>query len=112
MRWNFVRHSLAVGLPLSWLAAHNHMHEGHQSMTEAMFARAQRGLLACGLLLSATVAAGCSNEGYGTVPAAPESAAQVVGATPSGKRTPAPRVPRGPGAAKALEDAKQDVNKK
>jgi hypothetical protein len=82
-------------------------------MTEAMFARAQRGLLACGLLLSATVAAGCSNEGYGTVPSAPESAAQVVEATPgAGKRTPSPRVPRGPGAAKALEDAKQGANKK
>jgi hypothetical protein len=80
-------------------------------MNDVMFARAQRGLLACVLLLSATQGAGCSNEGYGTVPASPESAPQVVGAT-SGKGKPTPRMPRGPGAAKALQEAKQDVNKK
>jgi hypothetical protein len=80
-------------------------------MTEGMLARTQRGVLACGLLLSATVTAGCSGEGYGTVPSSPESARQVVGAT-SKKGTPAPRVPRGPDAAKALQEAKQGVNKK
>ncbi len=80
-------------------------------MTEAMLARAQRKFLACGLLGAAIIAAGCSNEGYGTVPSAPESAREVVGAT-SKKGTPAPRVPRGPDAAKALQEAKQGANKK
>ena len=76
----FVRGRIAVELAAA--PVRNHIHEGHQSMNEFMYARAQRGLLACGLVLSATVAAGCSNEGSGTVAASPESAHQVVVAPP------------------------------
>jgi hypothetical protein len=68
-------------------------------------ARARPGHAARWLWLLAAAAAGCSDGDYGSVPAAPKSSPEVVQAKPSGKGGPAPRVPRGPAQAKALQEA-------
>jgi hypothetical protein len=56
-------------------------------------------------LILAAVAAGCSGD-YSTVSSVPEAPPKVVTTAP-GKKQPAPLVPRGPGQAKALQEAKK-----
>ena len=73
-------------------------------MAKAEFSRARTGFVACGLLLLAGLAAGCSGGGYGSVPASPKGG-EVAEAVTVKKGAPAPRVPRGPGQAKALQEA-------
>jgi hypothetical protein len=60
-----------------------------------------------GLLLLAVATVGCNGGDYGTVTAAPKSAPEVVEVVTAQKGAPVPKVPRGPGQAKALQDAKQ-----
>ena len=75
-----------------------------------MMSRAERndgrwGLVVSGLVLFAATAPGCSEEGAGTVASTPKSAPEVVQAAPPTKGGAAPRVPRGPGQAEALQEA-------
>jgi hypothetical protein len=85
------------------LAVTQHILEGHRSMAKAKISRVRPGLATWGLLLLASLAAGCSGE-YGSV-AGPPKAGEVAEAVTVKKGAPAPRVPRGPGQAKALQDA-------
>ncbi len=73
-------------------------------MTRAEVTQIRPGLVAFRLALL-LAAAGCSDGDYGTVSSTPKSSPEVVQAAPPRNGAPAPRVPRGPGPAKALQDA-------
>lgn len=75
-------------------------------MTEAKISRVRPGLATCGLFLLAAASAGCTSGEYGSVPATPKASPDVAQVSPSNKGNPAPRVPRGPDQAKALQEAK------
>ena len=74
-------------------------------ITTAQSSRVRPEIVAGGLLLAAAMAAGCTGEEYGSVSSAPTNTPEVVEAVAPKKGAPAPRVPRGPGQAKALQDA-------
>lgn len=74
-------------------------------MRRSEVTRTRAGLFARGLVLLATTLAGCTGEDYGTVSATPKSSPEVVQANPPKGGAAAPRVPRGPGQAKSLQDA-------
>ena len=63
------------------------------------------GLAVGGLVLLVALAPGCSDEGAGTVSSTPKSAPEVAQVAPATKGGAAPRVPRGPGQVKALQEA-------
>jgi hypothetical protein len=75
-------------------------------MRTAEFPRARPVLATCGLWLLAAALAGCSEDGRGTVASTPKGSPEVVQEDTSKKAAAAPRVPRGPNQAKALQEAK------
>ena len=82
-----------------------HVFEGHPLMirTEVLHARLRH--VTHTTLIFAAVSAGCSSEDHGSVPASPKSTPDVVQTSIPSKGGPAPRVPRGPEQAKALQEA-------
>ncbi len=75
-------------------------------MKKNELSRARPGLVRMGLLLLAATAGGCSGGDYGSVSSSAKTSPDVVEAVSPTKGAPAPRVPRGPGQAKALQEAK------
>ena len=84
-------------------------------MKQVGFTRCRTDSVRRGLLLLATAVAGCSGQEYGAVPSTPKSPTEVAETAPAkvAETAPAksgvsqaPRVPRGPGQAKALQEAK------
>ncbi len=75
-------------------------------MTNPEVPRARPGLVSRSLVLLALASAGCSGGDYGSVSAAPKAAPDVVQVGPPTKDRAAPRVPRGPNQAKALQESK------
>jgi hypothetical protein len=74
-------------------------------MSKGGFSRIRMRFVSRGALLLALAATGCSGGDYGSVPASSNNAPAVAEAGPAKKIAPAPRVPRGPDQAKALQEA-------
>jgi hypothetical protein len=80
--------------------------EEQRSMRKAELSRLRPGLVACGLFLLAVASAGCTDNDAGSVPPTPKAAPELPPADASKKDSPAPRMPRGPGQVKALQESK------
>ncbi len=75
-------------------------------MSTAEFPRARPGLVAYGFSVLLLALPGCIDSEVGTVSSTPKAATEVGQVAPSTKKGgPAPRVPRGPEQAKALQEA-------
>jgi hypothetical protein len=69
-------------------------------MVESVVPRARGSLAARALLLLAALVGGCGPEGEGTVAAAPKGGGEIAASKKA-----SPRVPRGPEAAKVLQES-------
>jgi hypothetical protein len=70
-------------------------------MVESVVPRARGSLAARALLLLAALVGGCGPEGEGSVAAAPKGGGEIA----ASKKGASPRVPRGPEAAKVLQES-------
>ena len=82
-----------------------HSLRGHHTMTRREFSAARLRCLGRGALFLACAAAGCSGGDYGSVTSSTESPTKIAEVAPSKKTAPVPKVPRGPGQAKALQES-------
>jgi hypothetical protein len=69
-------------------------------MVESVVPRARGSLAARALLLLAALVGGCGPEGEGSVAAAPKGGGEIAASKKA-----SPRVPRGPEAAKVLQES-------